>query len=120
MNPNYISLAFLIVMIPLVITGQLMPAFNLHIASDREALVRQQTEIELAKSLRLSKPLNQVQDDLVKLKLPGLDIKSALVSIDGEYVLAELAYQYSGLLVTKFFTQQNQVKTIKVATVRVD
>ncbi len=120
MNPSYISLVFLIVMIPLVIIGQLMPTLNLHIASDREALMRQQAELELTKSLRLSKPLNQVQDDLMKLKLTGLNIKSVLVSTDGEYVLAELAYQYSGLLVTKFFTQQNQIKTIKVATVMMD
>ncbi len=120
MNPSYISLVILIVMIPLITTGQLMPAFNLHIASDREAVLRQQAEIELTKSLRLGKPLNQVQDDLLKLKLPGLDIQTALLSIDGEYVLAELAYKYSGLLVTKFFTQPNQVKTIKVATIRMD
>lgn len=119
MNPSYISLAFLIVMIPLIITGQLMPSINLHIASDREALIRQQAELELNKSLHNAKSLSQAQDDLLKLKLPGLTVKSALVSTDGEYVLAQLAYQYSGLLMTKFL-DLNRSKTVKVIAVRVD
>ncbi len=115
MSPAYISLAFLIVFIPLITISHLMPVLNLHLISDRDALLRQ----KLAQSLRLG---TVTAVDLMQLKVPGVNLQSVQIASDGEYIVADLVYNYSNLLSTKYFQQAtaSKSKSIKVVTVRQD
>ncbi len=119
MNPAYISLASLLLLVPLAYIGTMMPLFNLHVASDREALLKTSVEAQLSTSLKTSKTDASVVSDLVNLKIPGLSPKAARVNSDGEYVVAELDYQLSGLIGSKYF-DTSKLKTIKVVGVRTD
>jgi hypothetical protein len=119
MNPAYISLASLLLLVPLAYLGQIMPLFNLHVASDREALLRSSVEAQLSTSLKASKTDPALISDLVNLKIPGLTPIAARLNSDGEYVVAELDYQFTGLIASKYF-DTSKLKTIKVAGVRTD
>jgi|GEM_PF-2889422 len=118
MSPSYISLAFLLLLIPVVVIGQIMPAANLHIANDRDAALRQLAQNQLEKSLRSSGV--QVQDDLQQLKVPGVTIRTVSVTAADEYVVADISYSYSGLIQTKDMNLSARTKSIKLVGARVD
>ncbi len=119
MSPTIISLLTLILLLPTLFVGQIVPLFNLHLANSTDALLRAKLTEQLSRSLRTAKPEALVISDLLGIIIPGVQTKTARLSEDGEYIIAELEYQHNALIVSQYF-DQSRLKTIKVVTVKVE
>ncbi len=118
MSPSNLSLAFLILIIPVVLLGEIVPAINLHLANNREAALRLYVEQCLAKGIKEQKSLADLERE--PIVLPGISVKSLHLKADADYILAELDYEHTALIETLFFDVAGKTKTLKTLVAKVD
>jgi len=117
MNPVLASIVAMLLTIPLVVSLFFFPTANLHIASQRDAhlrdLVREVVDINRNDTSNLEAELND-------LNAEGVVLEEVRVQEQDMYLLVSVDYSYEALLQNKFAGQAAKTKTISMTVDKVN